>query len=247
MTNYKMKIAYDGKRYNGWQSQGNTENTIQQKIEDTLKKLLEEDVCINGAGRTDAGVNALGQIANVHIKKFISCDELQLQLNQYLPKDIRIISVESVEPRFHARLNALGKHYSYRIDNGDVADVFQRKYVTRIEEKLDVVKMKKAAEYFVGEHDFASFCSLKKIKKSTIRTITSIEINEQNGMIHIELFGNGFLYNMVRIIAGTLIEIGLGQKEPEDVIKILKSRDRSNAGFLSQPQGLFLVEVFYKN
>lgn len=258
MKNIKLIISYDGSRYNGWQKQGNTKNTIQEKLEETISKLLGEQVEVAGSGRTDAGVNAMGQVANFHISNETydlyckSCQQdrhninkLKEELNKYLPKDIRILNACEAHNRFHSRLHAVGKHYSYRIDNGDVADIFNRKYLVRLEEKLDIELMKKAAEYFLGEYDFKSFCANRKMKKSTVRIITKLDIREKNGIIRLDFYGNGFLYNMIRIMTGTLIEVGLAKRKPEDIKRIIEAKDRKEAGYLAPAHGLFLEEVFY--
>lgn len=245
IRNVKMIIAYDGGRYNGWQKQGNTNNTIQEKFEELLRKIFEKDIEVNASGRTDAGVNAIGQVINFHIDKRMEIDELVEKMNRFLPKDIRVISGEYVQKRFHARLNAVGKHYVYRIDNADIANIFERKYLYRIDEKLDINKMKKACMELEGEHDFASFCANKKMKKSTVRNVYKIVLEEKDGVINLHFYGNGFLYNMVRIMAGTIIEAGLGRRSTEEIKDLFKIKDRSKAGFLAPANGLFLVEVFY--
>ena len=245
MSNYKMKISYDGRKYNGWQKQPGNTNTIQGKLEEILEKLLDEQVEVIGSGRTDAGVHALMQVANVKISRDISEEELMIGLNKHLPKDIRILGIKKTSDRFHARLNATGKHYSYRIDNGRVADLFTRKYTTRVERKLDIKAMRNAASYLIGEHDFTSFCTNSGKKKSKVRIIYSIDIANVNGKVSIDFHGNGFLYNMVRIISGTLIEVGLGKRKPEEVKDILEAKDRSRAGITAPPTGLFLVGVDY--
>lgn len=245
MPNYKMIIAYDGRKYNGWQKQPGYANTIQGKLEEICGKLLEEQVEVIGSGRTDAGVHALGQVANVKTKKDIKEDEFLEGLNTHLPKDIRIHEVKKAGDRFHARLNAVGKHYSYRIDNGIVSDLFTRKYTTRVEKKLDVEAMRRAAKYLIGEHDFTSFCTNSGKKKSKVRIIHDIDIVSENGKVYLEFHGNGFLYNMIRIISGTLIEVGLGKKAPEEMKTILDAKDRSRAGITAPPTGLFLVSVDY--
>lgn len=245
MKNIKMIISYDGSRYNGWQKQGNTQNTLQEKMEETLKKLLDEEIEVMASGRTDAGANAIGQVINFHTKSSLDTEELMDNLNKYLPKDIRVLSAEAVNGRFHSRLNAVEKHYMYRIDNGRVANIFERKYMYRIEEKLELDKMKKACRLLEGEHDFAAFCANKKMKKSTVRNISKIVIEEKNGIINIHFYGNGFLYNMVRIMTGTLIEIGMGKKDVEKITEIINSKERANAGFLAPSNALFLMEVTY--
>lgn len=241
-----MTVAYDGARYNGWQKQGNTDNTIQGKFEELLEKLIGEKIEVSASGRTDAGVNAYGQVINFHTESDMEEGELMANMNKYLPKDIRVLSAENVNGRFHARLNASKKHYVYRIDNGEVANIFERKYLYRIEEKLNMEMMKKACRCLEGEHDFASFCANKKMKKSTVRNVYKIVLEEKNGLINIHFYGNGFLYNMVRIMTGTLIEVGLGKREPEDIKKIIEKKNRSEAGFLAPANSLFLMEVLYE-
>ncbi len=251
--NYKLTLQYDGTKLNGWQKQGNTDNTIQGKLEAILERIYGESIEIHGSGRTDAGVHALGQVANFHVpessseEKFkeYSVEEIKKILNEYLSKDIRVLKVEIVDERFHARLTAKGKTYEYRIDNGEIANVFQRKYVMREENPLDLEAMRMAAAYFVGTHDFKTFCANKKMKKSTVRTINSIEIVEKDGIVSIRYTGNGFLYNMVRILTGTLIEVGRGNRKPEEMQSVLDAMDRGAAGFTAPAQGLFLVEVMY--
>ncbi len=245
MQNYKLTIRYDGTRYNGWQRQGNTENTIQGKLNEIIGRYLGEEIDIAGSGRTDAGVHAYAQVGNFKTQKCLNKDTFLKDINTYLPQDIRIIRVESVDERFHARLSAVSKTYEYVIDNGVVADVFSRKYACRIEEKLDVERMRRAAQQLVGTHDFLSFCGNKKFKKSSIRTIYDITIIQLDGKITLSFSGDGFLQNMVRIIAGTLIETGLGKREPESMSSILQARDREKAGRLAPAQGLFLKQVEY--
>lgn len=255
--NYKLTLQYDGTKLNGWQKQGNTDNTIQGKLEAILERMYGQYVEIHGSGRTDAGVHALGQVANFHapveehhnssievIRKY-SVEEIKATLNEYLSKDIRVLKVENVDERFHARLTAKAKTYEYRIDNGEVANVFQRKFVMREEEPLDLETMREAANYLVGTHDFKTFCANKKMKKSTVRTIYSISIEEKDGIVSIKYNGNGFLYNMVRILTGTLIEVGRGKHKPEEMQGILDAMERGAAGFTAPAQGLYLVEVEY--
>lgn len=245
MINYKMVIAYDGSRYNGWQKQGNTKDTIQGKLEKVLEKLEGREVEVIGAGRTDAGVHALGQVANVKLESEINGETLLQYLNQYLPEDIAVLSVKEVPMRFHSRLNATEKTYLYRIYRSEIPNPFIRKYTVTITEELDIEKMRMAAELLIGEHDFKSFCSLKKSKKSTIRTLYSIIIEEIEEEIRISVRGNGFLYHMVRIIVGTLLEVGTGKKKPEEIEQILEKGERQAAGKTAPAHGLFLKEVKY--
>ena len=243
--NYKLTISYDGSRYDGWQKQGNTPNTIQGKIESVLSRLEGKDVEIHGAGRTDAGVHAEAQVASVRLDCGLSAEALKRYVNQYLPEDIAVVATEEAPERFHARLSATGKVYRYSIRLGHSPDVFRRKYQYRVEEPLDIDAMKKAAENLCGRHDFRSFCSLKRYKKSTVRTLHSIDIRVHGQDMDIYYRGDGFLYNMVRILTGTLLEVGLGQRKPEDMEAVLAALDRSKAGKTAPAQGLCLVKVEY--
>lgn len=243
--NYRMDIQYDGTRYGGWQKQKDTDNTIQGKIEDVLGRMCKNPVSIQGAGRTDAGVHARGQVANVFLDTDKTCEEICSYLNQYLPEDIEITRVTKVEERFHSRLNAKEKVYQYRVVTGVHKNVFERKYQCPLHENLDVDAMKKATGYLEGTHDFKSFCSNKKMKKSSVRTIFRIEIEDAGQEVKFTFTGNGFLYNMVRILTGTLIEVGRGDRRPEEMPRILEGCDRSLAGFTAPARGLTLLEVRY--
>ena len=248
MANFCLMIQYDGTRYNGWQRQGNTSNTIQEKLETILEQLYGEPVDLNGSGRTDAGVHALRQIANFRIPRIMSrysCQKIQDYFNQYLPQDIRVLAVEQVPERFHARLSASSKLYEYRIDCGEVANVFQRRYLLRVEDKLNLEHMREAADLLTGTHDFKSFCANRHMKKSTVRTIYEIAIEENDGILSIRYHGDGFLYNMVRIITGTLLRVGGGMIAPEEIPDILAAKDRGRAGETAPPQGLRLVKIEY--
>lgn len=245
MNNFKLTIAYDGSRYNGWQRQGNTENTIQGKIEDVLSRLLNHKTEIHGSGRTDRGVHAKGQTASFKAETSLSPEEIKAYLNEYLPEDIAVTEVEAVDERFHARLSAKGKVYVYRIWNREYPNVFERKYMLDVPEPLDVEKMRLSAKLLLGEHDFIGYSSLKKIKKSTVRRIDNIDITDNDGEICIYFKGNGFLYNMVRIISGTLVEVGLRKRKIETVEDALKSLSRSDAGETLPAKGLTLVKVEY--
>lgn len=245
MHNYKLILQYDGTRYNGWQRQGNTDNTIQGKLNEIISRYLGEEVDIAGSGRTDAGVHALAQVANFKTSKCFDKEKFLREMNTFLPQDIRITEVVSVDDRFHARLSAISKTYEYVIDNAPVADVFARKYSCRAEDILDVEKMRKAAELLTGTHDYTSFCGNKKFKKSPVRTVTDITITEADGKIRIAFTGNGFLQNMVRIMAGTLIEVGLGKRESLSMSAIIEAKSREAAGMMAPPEGLFLKEVRY--
>lgn len=243
--NYKLTISYDGSRYDGWQKQGNTDNTIQGKLEAVLSSVCGEEIEINGAGRTDAGVHAQGQCANFRSASPLSPSVVMEMANSYLPEDIAIISAEEAPERFHARLNAKGKTYRYSLRLGTAPDVFRRKYQLRIEDALDIEAMKKAAKALCGEHDYKAFCSLKKYKKSTVRNVESIELVLSGDNLDIYFRGDGFLYNMVRILTGTLIEVGTGKLAHTDMEGILRSLDRSKAGFTAPAKGLCLINVEY--
>ena len=244
MRNIRLDICYDGTRYRGWQRLPGKDDTIQGKLETCLSKLLGEGIEISGSGRTDAGVHARGQVANFHCESGMPCDEILSQLRRYLPEDIGIYSCKDCSPRFHARLNALEKTYCYRIWNSDVPCVFDRRFVTVLPEALDISAMERAAAYLVGEHDFSAFCGNPKFKKSTVRYIRSVTIERTGDEIRISFTGNGFIHNQVRIMVGTLIEVGRGERKA-DSIPALFGGKRSDAGFLAPAQGLCLMEVSY--
>lgn len=245
--NYRLKIQYDGTRYKGWQRQKGTEMTIQGKLERVLSLYAGRELEIQGAGRTDAGVHALEQVAHIHFPEDCAPapSALKEYLNEYLPEDIRVLSAERAGDRFHSRLNALGKRYGYHIIKHDRDCVFQRKYAWKAEKSLDADKMRRAAGYLLGTHDFQSFCSRASKKKSTVRTIHSIDIRETEDEIYIVYEGNGFLHNMVRILTGTLAEAGYGELLPEEIPEILEKRERRFAGKTAPARGLFLEKVYY--
>ena len=243
---YKMIIQYDGSRYKGWQSQKETDATIQGKIAAVLEEFAGQAVDVQGSGRTDAGVHAREQVASVELPKEYPEEDIKTYLNHYLPEDIGVLKVSKAAPRFHARLNAEKKTYVYRIWNSKNPNVFQRKWMYTIEEDLDILAMEQAASYLIGTHDFAAFCAVKKKKKSTVRTIYELNIEQIGEEIRISITGNGFLHHMVRIIVGTLVEIGLGRYEPEKITQILETGIRENAGITMPAKGLILWEVIYK-
>lgn len=246
LKNYRIVLEYDGSRYDGWQKQGNTDRTIQGKIEGILERLAGEPIEVHGSGRTDAGVHALAQTANFHLDVKLSDLEIKEYLNQYLPEDISVIRLDKVPERFHSRLNAEEKTYLYQIETAGRKKVFERKYFYGFGRPLDVKAMKRASEYLIGEHDFKSFCSNKKMKKTTVRNVKRIEFQEKGSQLFIRFTGNGFLHHMVRILMGTLIEVGEGKKSPEQMNVILKAMNRSEAGFTAPAEGLFLEKVSYK-
>ncbi len=245
MHNYKLTIAYDGTKYNGWQRQGNTDNTIQGKLNEIISKYLGEEVDVAGSGRTDRGVHAKGQVASFKVKQELDMQRFIKDINGYLPMDIRVLKVCEADERFHARLSAVSKTYEYVIDNGEVSDVFTRKYAYRLEERVDVEAMKRAAKLLIGTHDYKSFCGNKHFKKSSVRTVTDIEITECDGKVVIAYTGDGFLQNMVRIMTGTLVEVGLGKREAVEMSTLLLAKSREAAGFMAPAEGLFLKEVRY--
>ena len=244
MRNIRLDICYDGTRYNGWQRQVSHDNTIQGKLETALSRILEEPIEISASGRTDTGVHALGQVANFHTGSGMDCGELLQQLRRYLPEDIGIYSCREVSPRFHARLNALEKTYQYRLWNSAAPCVFDRRYVAVMEERLDAEAMERAARLFLGTHDFSAFCANKKMKKSTVRTIKSFVVERVGEEIRFTVTGNGFLHNMVRILVGTLIEVGRGERSAQSVPELFGGK-REQAGFLAPGKGLCLMEVRY--
>ena len=244
MRNIRLDICYDGTRYRGWQRLANTDQTIQGKLETALSRILGENIEISGSGRTDAGVHAKGQVANFHTQSNMPCPEMLAQLRKYLPEDIGILGVKDCADRFHARLNAKEKTYCYRIWNSESPCVFDRRYVYQLPEKLDLSAMREAADLLLGEHDFSAFCGNPKMKKSTVRFIRSIELRRCGEELRIYYTGNGFLQNMVRILTGTLIEVGRGERSAESIPELFGLK-RSEAGFLAPAQGLCLEEVFY--
>lgn len=245
MANYKMIIKYEGTRFNGWQKQGNTRNTIQEKIETVLSQMAGEKIEIIGSGRTDAGAHAYGQVANFHMRKLMAEGEILAFVNRNLPDDIAIVSVEKVNDRFHSRLNAKEKTYIYRIWNSEVSSVFERRLLYTSVEKLNTDEMEAAAKYFLGRHDFRSFCSNKRYKKSTEREIYSIELEKIGHEVRLTFCGNGFLYNMVRIMAGTIVQVGEGKIRADQIPSIFAAKDREAAGVTLPAQGLALVRVVY--
>lgn len=274
--NYKMIIQYEGTRYDGWQKQGNTENTIQGKLEKVLERMAGFPVEVHGSGRTDAGVHAAGQVANFHLPDGLKPDMamknesvaggkqhgnlesagknktvsewIRAYLNQYLPDDIAITELTPVLERFHSRLSAVKKIYTYRIETGEKRDVFSRRICYGLGQALDVKKMQTAADLLCGTHDYKSFCGNKKMKKSTVRTIFRITVEQDagSGLVKLEFEGNGFLQNMVRILTGTLIEVGLGKRDAGSMPEILAALDRQAAGYTASAEGLCLQQVFYQ-
>ena len=253
MANYKMIIQYDGTRYKGWQRQKTTDQTIQGKIEAILSRQYGRTIEIDGSGRTDAGVHAHGQVANFRLPDACCagktpeelCEELRQIFVQYLPEDIAVTEVRVASERFHSRLNVVKKTYVYRIWNADYPNVFERKYMLHDNRPMDVEAMRQAARYLLGKHDFAAFCGNAKMKKSTVRTIHEIDIRRIGEEIRFTYTGNGFLQNMIRILTGSLVDVGCGVYPPERVAEILASKIRAEAGPTMPAQGLTLWEVIY--
>lgn len=245
MKNYKMVIQYEGTRYQGWQKQESTENTVQGKLETILGKLCGCRIEVHGSGRTDAGVHAYGQTANFHAQLDMSEAEIMEYINRYLPEDIAVISLMEAPERFHSRLNAKQKVYRYRILNSSIPHVFERRYLYEVPEKLNLQAMQEAAEALCGTHDYKAFTSAKRGRKSTVRTIHAITVEKQGEEIWITFQGDGFLYHMVRILTGTLLEVGKGERKPKEMQAVLASKKRENAGYLVPGKGLALMRVDY--
>ena len=244
MRNLRLDICYDGTRYRGWQRLPGKDDTIQGKIEACLSRILGQPIEISGSGRTDAGVHARGQVANFHCESRMPAEEILENLRRYLPEDIGIYSCRDVSPRFHARLNAREKTYRYRIWNSTAPCVFERRFVTVMPDALDLAAMEKAAAMLCGEHDFSAFCGNARMKKSTVRYVRAITVTRKGEELWLEFTGNGFLHNMVRILVGTLIEVGRGERNAETIPSLFGEK-RAQAGFLAPAQGLCLMEVMY--
>ena len=245
MQNYKLTLCYDGTRYRGWQKQGNTAQTVQGKLETLLSRALDQPIEIAGSGRTDAGVHARMQVCSFRADTDKSCAELLALLREYLPEDIGALALEEAPPRFHARLSCTEKSYLYRIWNSGAPNVFERKYLYRYPGALDTDAMRRAAQALIGEHDFTAFCSNRHMKKSAVRTLRSIEIDRHGDELRILLTGNGFLYNMVRIIVGGLLKVGFHKKTAADIRKSLETSERYVVGPTAPPQGLTLINIEY--
>ncbi len=244
MRNVRLDLCYDGTRYRGWQRLAGAENTIQQKLESTLSRILGESVEVTGSGRTDAGTHAMGQVANFHCSSTMPCEEILSQLRRYLPEDIGIYSCRNVSQRFHARLNAKTKTYCYRLWNSEMPCVFDRKYVCVDTRAVDLEQIQKAAVLLLGEHDFSAFCANKNMKKSTVRYIHRLEVERTGNELIFTVTGNGFLHHMVRILVGTLLEVGRGERTAESIPNLFGGH-RADSGELMPACGLCLMEVTY--
>lgn len=244
MRTYKLTIAYDGSRFRGWQRQPDTKLTVQGILEKNISELAGYPVEVHGSGRTDGGVHALGQTASFCLSGKVEEQDFREELNKILPEDIRIVRMELVKNSFHARYSARGKCYEYSIDTGERANVFSRKYTFHYPYELDLNKMQIAANTLMGSHDFAGFTD-RVDEYSAVRRIYKIEIKRSGNLVKIEYRGSGFMYHMVRILTGTLLEVGTGERTIESVTEILKHGVRADAGFLVPASGLCLKKVYY--
>ncbi|MBE6982677.1 MAG: tRNA pseudouridine(38-40) synthase TruA [Ruminococcaceae bacterium] len=244
MRNIRLDICYEGTRYRGWQRLQNSDNTIQGKLEQALSRILSEEIEVSASGRTDAGTHAQLQTVSFHCESNMPCEEILPTLRRYLPEDIGVYSCRNVSPRFHARLNAKEKTYCYRLWNSEEPCVFDRRFVYRDSRPVDLEKMQKAAELFLGQHDFSAFCANTKMKKSTVRYISDFRIEVIGDEIRFTVTGNGFLHHMVRIMVGTLLEVGRGEREIESITALFGA-PRAEAGELVPAYGLCLMEVIY--
>jgi len=243
--NYKFILCYDGTRYKGWEHQPGIDDTIQGKMEYHLAKLTGTEVEVLGAGRTDAGVHAKGMVCNARFETDLTPEEITSYMNEHLPEDICVLETRIASERFHSRYNAVGKTYCYTCYFGPGKPVFNRRFVLTLSEHPDIEAMRQAASYLTGKHDYASFCDNKRMKKSTVRVVDSIDISERGGYINMTYHGTGFLQHMVRIMTGTLLEVGMGKRDPESIPELIEKCDRSLAGFTAPAKGLCLMQVDY--
>ncbi|NCC15275.1 MAG: tRNA pseudouridine(38-40) synthase TruA [Clostridia bacterium] len=247
MKRILLTIAYDGTRYSGWQKQLSPEvMTVEGELEKALRILFRSSAlnCI-GASRTDRGVHALGQRATIDVDTTIPTEKIPLAIRPLLPEDIVVIKAEEVPSDFHPRYDCVKKTYEYRIWNGRTKNPKERLYTTFVYSPLDVEKMNKAAKKFIGTYDFAAFCAAGSSVNTTVRTIFDCDVKQQGDVVSIFVTGNGFLYNMVRIMAGTLIAVGQGKLSPDEILEIISSKNRQKAGQTAEPQGLTLQEIYY--
>lgn len=239
-----IRISYDGTNYFGWQRQKGFV-TVQQKVEEALSDLFKENIVIRGSSRTDTGVHALAQGAVFEADTTIPMDKLPYAVNSFLPNDIVVWQAKEVSDDFHPQYSVKDKTYEYKILNSEFRNPTLYNYTDFVKYKLDIQKMQKACQYFIGEHDFSAFCASGGQSKTTVRTIYSLSVTKENDIVCIKVRGNGFLYNMVRIIAGTLADVGRGKILPEDIAEIILSKNRAKAGKTMSPKGLTLMEVNY--
>lgn len=244
MKKIALEVSYDGTNYAGFQRQNN-HPSIQGELEKALSQMSKVPVTVVGAGRTDAGVHALGQVVHFTTVLNIPIEKWPLALKNFLPEDIIVRRAYAVEDDFHARYDAVGKRYRYQIDLGPVPHIFHRRFSYHYPYKLDVQKMREAARYFIGTYDFSAFCASGSSVEDKVRTIYDVTIEEEETLLKIDLHGNGFLYNMVRIIVGTLLEVGIGKKEASEIPDIIASKERKRAGITVPAKGLILIKVEY--
>lgn len=240
-----LTVSYDGSNYYGWQRQSNF-ITVQQRLEEGLSALMGKEITVRGASRTDTGVHAMAQGAVFETDTTIPVDKIPYALNSFLPEDIVVRGAREVDEDFHPQYSVIDKTYEYLILNDEFRNPKLIKYMEFIREKLDIAKMQEACKYFLGEHDFKAFCASGSTAKTTIRTIYSLTVDKRENIVKIKVTGSGFLYNMVRIIAGTLADVGKGKLKPEDIEDIIASKDRTRAGKTLSPNGLTLMEVHYE-
>lgn len=243
--NIKIVIEYDGADFYGWQRQPKL-RTVQGEIVKCLSALAGHEILIDGSGRTDGGVHAYGQVATFQWTGKIPLDKLQYVMNHRLPKDIYITTLEEVDPDFHARFSAVGKCYTYKLYKSDRPSPLKRRHAYQVPLTIDVEAMKRAAKHLVGEHDFRSFMASGSFVTDTVRTIYRVDVEEQSDEIHLRFYGNGFLYNMVRILTGMLVDIGTGKKKDSQVPQIIEARDRTLVEHTAAAEGLYLTEVYYE-
>ncbi|MGG7161792.1 tRNA pseudouridine(38-40) synthase TruA [Clostridium baratii] len=244
MKNIKLTIEYDGTNYNGWQKQKQGK-TIQESIEKAIEKIVKEEVSITGSSRTDSGVHAKGMIANFMTESRVPPERFREAINTKLPDDIAIIKSEEVPLEFHSRYNSKGKTYCYTLINRREKVALLKNYVYHVVEPLDVKPMEETCKYFIGKHDFSAFKTNGSSVKTTVRTISDLHIERDKEFIKIFVTADGFLYNMVRIIVGTLVEVGLGKKKPEEVLSAINTGNREESGHCAPPNGLVLEKVYY--
>jgi tRNA pseudouridine38-40 synthase len=244
MRNIKLTIEYDGTNYHGWQSQENA-ITVQNTVESAIRKLTGENCSLTGSSRTDTGVHALGQVANVFTESSIPPDRFSFALNSILPDDISIRESSEESFDFHSRFMSKGKKYRYLIYNSRQPSALLRHRAMHVTLRLNEEKMLEAAEYLIGKHDFTSFRASGSTVKTTERTISNVSLKRDNDIIQFEISGDGFLYNMVRIIAGTLVEVGSGKRDAAEIPSIIEAKNRRKAGITAPAQGLYLLEVYY--
>lgn len=243
--NYKMILSYDGTRFFGWEHQPTTDMTIQGKLEKVLNLMTASVVEVIGCGRTDAGVHAQNMVCNARLDTEKSPEEIREYMNHYLPDDICIKDVRIASDRFHSRYNAVGKTYCYTCYIGAAKPVFDRKYVYALCETVNIEEMKKAAASLTGTHDYAGFCSNPRMKKTTVRTVDRIDIVKKGDYLKFIFHGNGFLQHMVRIMTGTLLEVGFGKRSAQDIPGLIAAKDRRQSGFTAPAKGLCLMKVDY--